>query len=254
MRRTIYILITISLLVLTLSIFIKPIISYFAKKQLQNVSLESGVSIEGFLLKRLSPFSIIRGRLEGDFYLRKIQYNKLRIDDIQGRFLLERRRLFLSSLYAHVLGGDVSGDSGFIMDKSAAYSFNLKLTDLDMEKFVNDFNLKEKFLLTGKLSGAVNLLAEKADIKALSGDFSTSESGGVLIIKDNKFLENMAINSGQSLDILVENFQNYRYNTGMMKLSFDKGNLIFNIDLEGGTGKRNLSITLHDFKLGSFAK
>jgi len=60
----------------------------------------------------------------------------------------------------------------------------------------------------------------------------------------------MAINSGQSLDILVENFQNYHYNTGIMKLSFDKGNLIFNIDLEGGAGKRNLSITLHDFKLG----
>jgi len=249
MRRTIYILITISLLVIALSLFIKPIIVFLAKRQLENVSAKSGVSIEGFVLKQLSPFSIIRGRIEGDFYLKKIQYNKLSIDDIKGSFLLEGRRLFLNSLYAHVLGGDLSGDLGFIMDKNAEYSLNLKLADLDMEKFVNDFNLGEQFQLTGKLSGSLNSLGENANIKVLSGDFSSTGLGGVLIIKDNKFLENMANNSGQSLDILVESFKDYHYNTGMMKLSFDQGNLIFDIALEGEAGKRNLTITLHSFKL-----
>jgi hypothetical protein len=47
----------------------------------------------------------------------------------------------------------------------------------------------------------------------------------------------------------VESFKDYHYNTALMKLSFDKGNIILDVALEGEAGKRNLSIVLHDFKL-----
>jgi hypothetical protein len=75
----------------------------------------------------------------------------------------------------------------------------------------------------------------------------------MLTITDDKFLNNVAKSSGQSLDILVESFKNYHYNTGVMKLSLERGDIVFDIALEGEAGKRNLSIVLHDFKLGSIA-
>ncbi|MCM8789859.1 MAG: YdbH domain-containing protein [Candidatus Omnitrophica bacterium] len=119
-----------------------------------------------------------------------------------------------------------------------------------MEEFVRDFNLGEKIRLSGKLAGAVILSGSGNNIKAVNGKFMTTGTGGVLIIKDNRFLENMARNSGQLLDILAESFKDYHYNTGVIKLSFDKGNLILDIVLEGDVGKRSLNIVLHDFKIG----
>jgi hypothetical protein len=83
----------------------------------------------------------------------------------------------------------------------------------------------------------------------LSGNFSTLQPGGILVIKDDKFLKNLSRTTKQPLDILVESFKDYHYNTALMKLSFDKGNIILDVALEGEAGKRNLSIVLHDFKL-----
>jgi hypothetical protein len=71
----------------------------------------------------------------------------------------------------------------------------------------------------------------------------------MLTIKDSGYLENMARSSGQSLDILVESLKNYHYNSGVAKLSLERNNFIFDIFLEGETGKRNLKVTLHDFNL-----
>lgn len=184
---------------------------------------------------------------EGNLYVKEIKYNKLVIEAVKGKAELKGMTLSLTSIYGQLLGGDISGDFKLQAGKNLKYSFNFKLSDIDLDKFVNDFDLKEKFQLSGRLSGAANLSGQNTNIRDLSGDFSTSGLGGVLIIKDAKFLENMARNSGESLDILVESFKNYHYNTGIMKLSFDKGNLIFNVVLEGEVGKRNLTITLHNF-------
>jgi hypothetical protein len=250
MKRIIYISIVLFLLILAAGIFIKPVIIFLAEKQLKNLFAKSGVLAEGVTLETLNMSSIIRGNLAADFSVQKIQYDKLRIDGVRGRALLKGRRVTINPLYAQVLAGKSSGDIVFIIGKSAKYSANLKFTGLSMEKFIKDFNLGEKLQLSGKLGGSIALSGEGSNIKALNGNFSTIGTGGLLIIKDNKFLENIAHNSGQSLDILMENFKDYHYNTGLLQLSFDKGKLILDIALDGEAGKRNLNITLHDFKIG----
>jgi len=35
-----------------------------------------------------------------------------------------------------------------------------------------------------------------------------------------------------------------------MNVSLDKGNLVLDISLDGETGKRNLNVIVHDFRLG----
>jgi len=49
---------------------------------------------------------------------------------------------------------------------------------------------------------------------------------------------------------MVENFKNYRYNTGLLSLGLEDNNVILKLALEGNAGKRNLEVIFHDFKLG----
>ncbi|MDP2911079.1 MAG: hypothetical protein Q8N76_01950, partial [Candidatus Omnitrophota bacterium] len=61
-------------------------------------------------------------------------------------------------------------------------------------------------------------------------------------------LENVAKQSNQPLDIIVESFRNYNYNNGMISLGMESGNLVMDIKLDGKAGKRNLAVVLHNFK------
>jgi hypothetical protein len=179
----------------------------------------------------------------------EIKYDKLAIKKIEGKARLEDKSLFLDSLSAEVLGGAIRGSAHLELRPAGEYLVELQAKDVDLAAFINDFNLGEKVSLSGSLSGSVTLQTKGYDISLLSGDFSAEAPGGMLTIKDTAYLEGIARSSSQPMDLLVESFKNYRYNTGMMKLSFEKDNLILDIVLEGEAGRRNLSVTLHDFKL-----
>ena len=62
-------------------------------------------------------------------------------------------------------------------------------------------------------------------------------------------LENMARDTKQPLDLLVESFKDYQYNIGTIKLFLDHNNLTLDIVLDGEAGKRELKIILHDFSI-----
>jgi len=152
-------------------------------------------------------------------------------------------------LSAKVLDGRLKGDLSFLLVREQEYSAKLEFVDLDLATFIRDFDLSKKYELTGRLCGTATLKGRGRSLRILDGNFSAAQEGGLLVIKDTRFLENMARRSGQSLDILMESFKDYKYNTGIMQLSLERDNLVFNIVLDGNSGKRNLSITLHDFSL-----
>lgn len=187
------------------------------------------------------------GLAPGDFFVGSMQYNKAKIEEIKSMARLEGNSLSLESLSAKVLGGKLEGNLLFKIVKNIEYSAKLKFIDLDLNALVNDFNLKERFQMTGRLGGNLSLSGSNAKINILNGDFLTFEPGGTLEIKESNFLEKMARSSGQALDIVVESFKNYRYNNGIMKLDLDKGNLILDVGLEGLRGKRNFNIIIHNF-------
>jgi len=203
---------------------------------------------DGFLLEGAS-LKISKMQDSGELYINKVEYGRIDIEAIKGKVRLKDRILFLDSLSAKALGGKIQGDLTFRIGKEKEYLANLEFINLDLEKFVDDFNLENKFQITGSLNGAMNFKGKGFDINALTGDFSAAEYGGILVIKDTRFLENLARNSKQPLDILMESFKDYHYNTGMMRLYLDRGNLVLDMELNGEAGRRNLNITLHDFRL-----
>lgn len=184
---------------------------------------------------------------EGEFYIDKIKYNKIILGQIKSKARIIDNTLLMDSMSIDFIGGRLEGALRVILDKSMQYNFKFKALNLNIDTLVNELNLTEKFEMSGNLMGAASLEGRITGIKYIDGSFFTDRSGGVLIIKDNKFLENVAKRSGQSFEVLVESFKNYHYNIGLMKLYMDKGSLILDVKLEGEAGKRNLTVAVHDF-------
>jgi len=208
----------------------------------------SSLEVQGLKLNK--GFLAANQKSPGEFNIEKIQYDKAKIEGIRSKIRLEGKNLFLENLSAKAFDGELQGDLALTLDKEPQYLGHIKAINLDLEKFAQDFNLKEKFQMSGKLVGELAFKGSGANVQILDGNFSTVEPGGRLTITDDKFLKNVAQNSGQSLDILVESFKDYHYNNGVMKLSLEQGNLILDIALNGEAGKRNLNIVLHNFKFG----
>jgi len=209
----------------------------------------NSLAVEGLDLKNAS-LTVGQSLPSGAFKAGPIQYNKLKIEKIESITRLAEKTLYLDSLAADLLGGKIEGNANLFLGTPLEYLVNLKAIDIDLNRFVQDFKLEEKVDLTGRMNGAVTLKGKGLGFTVLDGGFTTNAPGGELTIKDKSYLERIARNSGQSTDILVESFKNYRYNTGVTKLALEGNNLILAITLDGEAGSRNLAVTVHDFKLG----
>lgn len=194
-------------------------------------------------------FKAAQGSSEGYFGITRIKYNKLSISGIKSEATLSGKELFLENFYAKAFDGNIGGNLKFKIDQDFSYGASLKITNLDIARFIDDFDLKEKFEMTGRLTGDLAFKGKRFYFEILNGKLSSLEPGGMLIIKDPRFLENIARNTNQSLNSLVENFKNYHYSIGDSNLFLDNGNLVLDIVLYGGKGRRELKIVLHDFRL-----
>ena len=188
-----------------------------------------------------------QGQDTGEFYIKGINYNKLKLADVMGKNELKGKLLRISPLSVSFLGGNVKGEFSITLDQDMDYNLRLNTQGIEIKRFIDDMELNEKFDMTGSFGGAFYLSGRGQDIKDMKGYFNTDADGGVLIIRDKTFLENVAKQSNQPLDILVESFRNYNYNNGMIKLGMESGNLTMDMRLDGKAGKRNLTVVLHDF-------
>lgn len=191
-----------------------------------------------------------QGHDTGEFYIKGVNYNKLKLADVMGKSGLKDSTLRINPLLINFLGGNAKGEFSITLDEDMDYSLMLDIQGMEIKRFVDDMGFNEKFDMTGRLGGAFYLSGRGHGIKDIKGDFSTDGQGGVLIIKDKTFLENVARQSNQPLDIIVESFRNYNYNNGVIKLFMESGNIALDLRLDGGAGKRSLIIILHDFKKG----
>lgn len=219
-----------------------------AGQSLYYLDIKAGLfSVAGVELNDVS-FKIADSSPGGYLEIARAKYDKLKIAGVRSMAKLYRNELFLDNFSAKALDGNIDGDLNFKFDKLPVYSAQLEFINLDIARFIDDFNLQDKFEMTGRLNGKLRIAGEGSRINLLGGDFFSLQDGGVLLIKDKRFLENMARNTNQSLNLLVESFQNYHYNTGRVKLFLDKEDVVLDAVLGGELGKRNLEIRLHDFK------
>lgn len=198
--------------------------------------------IEGIIL------NAARNQAAGEFYIKTINYNKLKIGDVAGKTELKGNLLYIRPLFVSFLGGNVKGEFNISLDQDMNYDLRLNSQGLEIKKLVDEMKFNEKFNMTGRLEGEFYLSGKIGEIKNIKGSFRTDNSGGTLVINDKTFLEYIAKQSNQPLDIIVESFRNYNYNNGIINLGMENNSLIMSIKLDGNAGKRSLTVVLHDFK------
>jgi hypothetical protein len=219
------------------------------KQELVSINMDiRSLDSQGFFLKELI-LKTAQNFPQGEFSVREAGYDKAKASRITGGAQLKGKELSLNDMSASLFDGAVNLNVNLVMSALPQYSVDIDCKDLDIGQFVKDFKLEEKFQMTGRLSGHAKIKGSGADFQVIEGDFSTGEGGGVMVIKDEAMLKNMAQSSNQPLDIIVESLKDYHYNTGVMKLFKAQDSLGLDMALEGEKGKRNLTIVLHDFKL-----
>lgn len=209
-------------------------------------SLKSG----DFQLKTASLTVTQDALKKGEFYINNISYDKIKITDIKGNARLNDNVVLISPLYAEVFNGKLRGSATFFLDKTLRYLLNVKAYSIPIDTIIKEFNLSRRINMSGNLNGDIILQGNGVTLSAVKGALNIVEPGGILSINDTNFLNTIAQNTKQSLEMVMENFNNYRYNNGKIDISLEGDNLILKITLEGNQGKRNLSIVLHNVKIG----
>ena len=202
------------------------------------------VNIQGSQLKD-AYFKVSQMQPAQDFYIKQIKYERVKIDDLKGKVELKGRTLALDYFSADFLEGKLQGDLKLLIEKNLEYRLNLKVLNLDLATLASYFNLTEKFQMSGSLQGSVRLEGRGMHLSLLQGDFLLPEPGGILNIKDDRFLKDIAQTTQQPLEVVVESFKGYHYNSGKGRLYLQEGNLVLEAILEGEAGRRNFNITLH---------
>jgi hypothetical protein len=147
--------------------------------------------------------------------VKKIIYNKAVIKDMTGVMRFDGAVLSIDAIKAGLFNGMIKGEIEVTFDGNRKFSMNLTCQDLDN----------------------------------IQGALKTGTDGGVLVVKDPVVIEKLSAQTGQkgqALEVAVESLKNYVYNTGTMKLSLDKSEVIMNIEMEGDAGKRAFDIVVHD--------
>ncbi len=209
-----------------------------------NLDLESlhtqGLSLKnGYLKLAKEPWG-------GKIFLKDLSYEKLRIENISTDLSFKERQVLFENFKGYLLGGSFLGKLILTLDKETAYSLSLEFFDLEGERLVKDFSLKDNFLLSGRWQGNLSLAGVGLRISNFAGNLQPKGLGSLTIVKRD-FLEGLAKRSALAYEVLAERFNGYRYHDGGLKLSLEDNNLICDLSLEGEKGKSNLKIYLHDF-------
>jgi hypothetical protein len=184
-----------------------------------------------------------RSNNRGEFTAGKILYDKVAVTKMNSSVRFENKDLIFYDFSAKVFDGNIKGDAVFSLAVVPEYQARLQFSGLDISRFVEDFELKNKFMMTGKAIGNIQLQGQGVVIKVLGGEFMTDNVGGRLIINDVSFLDKMPYRS--SVDGLVGSVQDYYYDTGFAKLLLQGQDLLADIHLDGKQGKRDFNIILH---------
>ncbi len=188
---------------------------------------------------------VMRGNQRGEINISSLQYDKIKIAEIKSLARLEDDNLVCEDFSAKVLDGSIKGQSVVRLVMIPEYEMMLQFTDLAVSRFIQDFELENKFTMTGMLSGTMSVRGKGSNVSVLNGDFNLGPSGGTLTIKDKGFLETLASRTSLVYDTVAANLQDYHYNKGALKVFLEEDVLNAEINLDGEKGPRRLIVPYH---------
>lgn len=172
-------------------------------------------------------------------------FDKLKVSAISADTAMRGDTLVFSQGRALVLGGLVGFDAVLPVHDPLGYQARLQLKGMDVAALVNDFKWQEKVRADGLLSGIVTVDPQPGTIGRINGRLQADDPGGTVNILDRAFLENIARWSKQPVELITESFRDYRYQSGVLTIDSQGGDIVLEASLSGTQGKRDLTIILH---------
>lgn len=121
--------------------------------------------------------------------------------------------------------------------------------DVDMEA-LSGLGKREKIVATGKFTGTAHAAFAEGGLKELEIELFSDGGGSVVVARDfiNGYIERIPSRvQKESMKIVLENLQDYAFNTGVIHIMLVGDIIEVDIDLEGEGGSRKLSFGFHDF-------
>ncbi|MDD5737707.1 MAG: YdbH domain-containing protein [Candidatus Omnitrophica bacterium] len=131
--------------------------------------------------------------------------------------------------------------------RDISYDAVVKLERINMGHLAKMLGAGEKVDISGKMGGEISLSGKDFKIDAIKGEFKAMSPGGTVIIKDEEFIQNLAKQAKQPVEVIRDSFQNYNYTSGALSVSKDEDAILLHLFMEGMQGKRDLTIAFHGF-------
>ncbi len=177
----------------------------------------------------------------GELSIKKIQYRKVRLNNINAGTTLQAKGLFLDSLVADAFKGKVQGDINLEMGKAPQYAAQFSFEDLDLSRLVQELEMQERLELSGLLEGTLDVQGSGGKVSILNGNLRTGEAGGVINVKDKRTL-----GEGVS-ELVVDSLKNYRYNIANARVYLEGTSVVLDTAMDSGEfGPRKISIYFHN--------
>lgn len=189
---------------------------------------------------------IIQGSL-GNLWVKDVTLiDKFKFQEIKSVLRVGWKKITLDALSADSLGGKIIGriELDFHDSISCAAVFNVK--NVIFQRIMETLEITERADLTGIGSGLITVEVKRGALAGLQGHITASPEGGTLIINDKKWLQQIADYARQDINVIVENFKNYRYNVGTFNIQLKDANIVLESHFSGEAGKRDLVVVLHD--------
>jgi hypothetical protein len=164
-------------------------------------------------------------------------------------FIVESLEVNGLALEIHTADFDVSATirADASIKKEITYDAVMSLNSVNIGLLAKSLGASEKVDIKGTMSGEISLGGKDFRIDTVKGEFTTTGPGGTIIINDEEFINRLAKQSKQPVEMIRDSFKFYNYTKGTLSVSKDKDAILLHLLMDGLQGKRDLTIALHGF-------
>lgn len=216
------------------------------KLRLDRAELNAASFSKGTIVIKDASLRVPGEGIPGDFSVALVKCGRVALSDITGGALMKDGDFKLEPLVGSLFKGSILGTFKYSTRGKRAYSLSITADGLQMARAIEELGLSGKVDMTGSVDGGFRVDGSAMSLAKVRGSFNTAAPGGVLVIKDEVFLMNIAKRLNQPIEIVRQSFSDYAFTKGTMDVSLQGNDLVTEVYLEGEKGKRDMNVILHD--------
>ncbi|RJP61019.1 MAG: hypothetical protein C4541_02815 [Candidatus Auribacter fodinae] len=185
--------------------------------------------------------------VNGTLSVRSSSYKKFVLQNVECEYTVHDKTISVVCSHIEFAGGTGKGsvtaqqdNDGLVITGSFSFS-NLNALDV-----FTILNLNTKMSMTGLWNATLDVRYVHDRFETLGGTLYAVPPGGDMHIKDAQMIANMIPPNQRNNPHIVDSIVNYTYSDGKITISLEEKSILFNLNLNGNTGKRNIDIYLHD--------